>query len=124
MGIGTFVKPSNKQLTTPIQRGKSAPIDLILVAVVIALCIFGLLMVFSASTDYSLQAYRATKSASVAPYYIFYKQILLMIAGLAIATLLTRIDYHVYSKFAVPMMAITLGTLLAVLIFVQNVLGS
>jgi len=124
MGIGTFVKPTNKQVTSPVRREKSAPGDLILVAVVIALCIFGLLMVFSASTDYSLQAYRATKSAAVAPYYIFYKQILLMLAGVAIAILLSRIDYHIFTRFAVPMMAITLGALLAVLLFGENVLGS
>jgi cell division protein FtsW len=124
MGPGTFVKPSNKQVTAPVHREKSPPGDLILVAVVIALCILGLLMVFSASTDYSLQAYRDTKSAAIAPYYIFYKQLLLMLAGVAIAIVISRIDYHIFFRFAVPMMAITLGALLAVLIFGENVLGS
>ncbi len=124
MGLGAFVKPSLKQDTLPDRRKKSLTGDLILVTVVIALCIFGSLMVFSASTDYSLQAYRETKSAAVAPYYIFYKQLILMLGGIAVAVIVSRIDYHIYFKLAIPMMAGTLLLLLFVLIFGENVLGS
>jgi cell division protein FtsW len=124
MGIGTYVKPSTRKMDVPARRGKPRAGDLILVAVVIAICIFGLLMVFSASTDYSLQAYLDTKGPDVAPYYIFYKQLVLMLVGVIFAIVLARLDYQIFRKLAVPMMIITLGLLLAVLIFGEDVLGS
>lgn len=125
MGIGTYVKPSStKSTAAPARRAKPLPGDLILVATVIALCVFGLLMVFSASTDYSLQAYLLEKGPEVAPYFIFYKQLLLMLAGVVVAVALSRIDYHLFRRVAVPMMAVTLFLLIAVLFFGEEVLGS
>lgn len=124
MGIGTFVKPANNQPDTRSRREKLLSGDLILVAVVIAICVFGLLMVFSASTDYSLQAYLDTKGPAIAPYYIFFKQMVLMLIGIIFAVVLSRIDYHIFFKFAIPMMAITLALLLGVLLFGESVLGS
>lgn len=124
MGIGSFVKPSQRQLISPTTRKTSVSGDIILIAIVIAMCIFGLLMVFSASTDYSLWAYMDKMSPAIAPYYIFIKQLIIMLVGIGIVFLLSRIDYHIFFKFAVPMMAITLGLLIGVLIFGENVLGS
>lgn len=124
MGIGTYVRSSSKQPAVPARRGKPLTSDLILVAVVIALCVFGLLMVFSASTDYSLRAYLDEKGPVIAPYFIFYKQVALMLAGVVVAFVLSRFDYHLFRKFAVPMMVVSLALLFAVLLFGEDVLGS
>jgi len=47
-----------------------------------------------------------------------------MLGGIAVAVIVSRIDYHIYFKLAIPMMAGTLLLLLFVLIFGENVLGS
>ena len=54
MGIGTFVDRTLDPSTATHVRGQRAGGDLILIAAVIALVIFGLLMLYSASTDFSL----------------------------------------------------------------------
>jgi cell division protein FtsW len=82
---------------------------LILVAVVIALGIFGLLMLYSASPDFSQQTYGLA-------YYILSKQLLFMAIGILIAFILSRIDYHLWQKLAVPLMGVTVILLIAVLI--------
>lgn len=125
MGIGTYVRPSSRKSTAvPARRAKPVAGDLILVATVIALCVFGLLMVFSASTDYSLQAYLKEMGPEIAPYYIFLKQVGLMLGGVLVALVASRVDYHLYRKWAVPMMGLSLFLLIAVLIFGEEVLGS
>lgn len=109
MGIGTFVKHSSKPAAVTTKRGRGNNGDLILIAVIIALSIFGLLMLYSAGTDFSLQTYGSAT-------YIFNKQLLWMAIGAMTAFLLSRIDYHLWQKIAVPLMAITVVLLIAVLI--------
>jgi cell division protein FtsW len=108
MGIGTFVNQS-KPAATPVQRIKVLGGDLILLAAVIALCVFGLLMVYSASTDFSLLEYGK-------PYFVFNKQVLWMILGAAIAFVASRLDYHLMRKVAVPLMGVAILLLIAVLL--------
>ncbi len=109
MGIGTFVNRSAQPVATPIRRSRASIGDLIMVAAVIALGLFGLLMLYSASTDFSLLTYNsATK--------IFNKQLLWMAIGIIAAFVLSRIDYHIYRKLAIPLMVITIGLLIAVLL--------
>jgi cell division protein FtsW len=119
MGIGTFVSRNSEQAKTQ-PRGQQKPRrngDLILVAVVIALAIFGLLMLYSASTDFSLQMYGA-------PMYMFNKQVVFLIGGAVLAVVLSRIDYHAWRKYAVPLMAVTVVSLIAVLFNNQVRLGA
>ncbi|MBI4732951.1 MAG: cell division protein FtsW [Chloroflexi bacterium] len=117
MGLGTFVKPSTKPATATARRAKPITGDLVLVAIVIALCVFGLLMVFSASTDFSLLEYGK-------PYFTFNKQVLWMVLGSLIAVAISRLDYHLVRKVAVPMMGVTIVLLIAVLLAGENRLGS
>ena len=57
-GYRNFRKPvSQIRSPQPPRRTRTSTGDLILIAAVIALCIFGLLMLYSASTDFSLQTY-------------------------------------------------------------------
>jgi cell division protein FtsW len=109
MGIGAFVNQSARSRVAPANRSKRSGGDLILVAVTIALGIFGLLMLYSAGTDFSLLTYGSAT-------YIFTKQLLWMAAGALIAFILSRIDYHIWQKIAVWLMAATLVLLIAVLI--------
>ncbi len=109
MGIGTFVKQPARSTSASGKRSRSAGGDLVLVAVVIALGIFGLLMLYSAGTDFSLQTYGSAT-------FIFNKQLLWMAIGTLTAFILSRVDYHLWRKIAVPLMAVTVILLVAVLI--------
>jgi len=109
MGIGSFVNQSARPAPASARRVRAPGGDLILVAVVIALGIFGLLMLYSASPDFSQQTYGSA-------YYILDKQLLLMAIGTLIAFVLSRIDYHLWQKLAVPLMGLTVILLIAVLI--------
>jgi cell division protein FtsW len=109
MGIGTFVNRSARPITTPMRRSRASNGDLILIAAVIALCILGLLMLYSASTDYSLRF-------GVPPTYLFNKQLIWMALGTIAAFVLSRIDYHVWRKLALPLMIVTIVLLVVVLI--------
>ncbi len=112
MGIGTFVKQDSntRPARTPVQARGQRPSsgDLILVAAVVALTIFGLLMLYSASTDFSLQVYGS-------PMYMFNKQVIFLIAGTIIAFVLSRVDYHHWRRFSIPLMGVTVLALIAVL---------
>jgi cell division protein FtsW len=109
MGIGTFVTKSARTTTVTARGARGSNGDLILVAVVIALGIFGLLMQYSAGTDFSLRTYGSAT-------YIFNKQLLWMAIGTLSAFILSRLDYHLWRKFAVPLMGVTVILLIAVLI--------
>jgi cell division protein FtsW len=117
MGIGTFVKPASKPTNVQASRSRVFNGDLILVAIVIVLCVFGLLMVFSASTDFSLLKYGK-------PYFIFNKQILWMVLGTLVAVVVSQVDYHLVRKLAVPVMGVTVIALIAVLLVGESRLGS
>jgi len=108
MGIGTYVSRSNRPAAAAKRRVRAPGGDLILVAIVIALGIFGLLMLYSASPDYSLRTF---KSAD----FIIKKQFFFMALGTLVAFILSRIDYHVWQKYAIPMMGVIIFMLIAVL---------
>ena len=108
MGIGTFVNRPAQPATKTTLRTRTSTGDLILIADVIALSIFGLLMLYSASTDFSLLTYGS-------PTTIFEKQLLWMVIGIGVAVLLSSIDYHIWRKLALPLMVVTVIALLAVL---------
>jgi cell division protein FtsW len=85
-------------------------IDLWLVLTVFTLLIFGLLMVYSASTDYSMVVLRE------APSYMFRRQIVFALVGLTLAAFLTWMDYHVFRKLAIPLIIVTIIGLASVLL--------
>lgn len=106
MGERTFVTESNK----PNQSHSiKVPFDVPMLIIVIVLLVFGLLMVYSASWDFSM--YRGEK-----PTYMFGMQILWILIGLVFAAIASMVDYHHYRKFLVPVGLATLGLLITVLI--------
>jgi cell division protein FtsW len=108
-------------LQRPGVKNKAAygHVDLPLVLVLIVLGAFGLMMVFSASWDFSQAVYKS-------PTYIFFKQILFMAAGIAVAYVLSRIDYHIFKdrKVLLTIMGVTVFLLVSVLIVREVRLGA
>jgi cell division protein FtsW len=82
---------------------------LILIAAALALGILGLLMLYSASTDFSMRIYKS-------PTFIFNKQLLCMAIGIVAAFVLSRIDYHLWQRYALPLMVATIILLITVLL--------
>jgi cell division protein FtsW len=84
-------------------------IDVVLLLVVITLVIFGMIMVYSASYDFSL---RNSGNSN----FIFSRQMLWLALGLAGALFLTYLDYHYWRRLAVPAIIITIAMLIGVLL--------
>lgn len=84
-------------------------IDVPLLLVVITLLVFGLLMVYSASWDFSLLVYDS-------PTHIFSRQLQWLGIGLIALITLAWIDYHRWRRLAVPLMVATILALVGVLI--------
>lgn len=110
------VEPS-LQPPVPSVHKVGGSIDLPLLLVMIAILVFGLLMVFSASWDFSLAVYGE-------PMRMFNRQVLWLTLGLVIAYLLSRIDYHNWRTLSVPLMLATIGLLVAVLFINEIRLGA
>jgi cell division protein FtsW len=116
MGTGTFV---NERRFVEA-KGKPRPgggLDLPLIVLVIAALIFGLVMMFSASWDYSLQQYGS-------PTYMFEHQLRWLVVGLLAATALAVIDYHQWRRFIVLAMIGTVILLIVVLLVNEIRLGA
>jgi len=106
MGEGTYVTRSNQSGKT---RSINLPFDVPFLLIVIVLLVFGLLMVYSASWDFSILM-------GEGPTYIFGRQVLWVLLGLVFAVIASFINYHHYQKILVPMWLGTLLLLFAVLI--------
>jgi cell division protein FtsW len=97
-----------------VAPGKPAgEVDLLLLLVMLIFLVFGLLMVYSASTDFSMLIYKA-------PMHMFNRQVIWLGLGLVAAYILSRTDYHYWRKLSVPLMLGTI-TLLAVVLFVNEI---
>ncbi len=104
---------------TGTSQGRSTPaearrrlvrlgVDVPMVLVVATLMIFGLLMVYSASWDYSF-------ILTGSPTRIFARQVLWMVLGSVAATILAFLNYHNWRRLSVPAMGVTILALIAVL---------
>ncbi len=76
---------------------------------IITLIVFGLIMMYSASWDYSRTQYDS-------PTYMFQRQLMWLGIGLVIAFLFSRFDYHHWRKLIVPAMGLTVLLLVSVLL--------
>jgi cell division protein FtsW len=104
----------NKKLPIPINPAKFLRgFDMPLFVSVAALILFGLVMLYSASWDFSLGIYGD-------PMYMFLHQLQWLGLGLLIASFLAFFDYHHWRRLAVPALAITILLLLIVL-FVNEI---
>lgn len=87
-------------------------VDVPFVLVVATLMIFGILMVYSASWDYSFQLYGSYTR-------IFTRQLMWMGLGSVLAIGLAFFNYHIWRRLAVPAMIIT-GIMLVAVLFISD----
>lgn len=106
MGVGTFIKETLPQRAPRFSRGFDMP----LLVAVVALIVFGLVMLYSASWDFSRAAYNGDAM------YMFNRQLMWLGLGSAVALTLAFFDYHRWRKLVVPAMAFTILTLVIVLL--------
>lgn len=101
----------------PSVRKIGGSVDLPLVLIMMAILTFGLVMVFSASWDFSLAVYDD-------PLRMFIRQILWLALGLFLAYVCSRIDYHTWRKIVLPVMMVTIGMLVVVLAVSESRFGA
>jgi cell division protein FtsW len=100
-----------------MRRSPRLHIDVPILVVTCSLVIFGVLMVYSASADFSFQMYGS-------PTYVFKRQLIWLGLGTLVASLLTWMDYHIWRKLAVPAMLVALFGLVIVLFLQDERLGA
>ncbi len=91
--------------------------DFILLAVTVALTVIGLIMVFSVTFAPNVGQGRLN------PQWDFVKQAVFALVGLLILLITMRVDYHLWGKLAVPLIAVTLISLV-VLLFMPETNGA
>lgn len=122
MGNGVSMSTSRENVSSrnKARSGWRPPrlgVDVWLIIVVFTLMVFGLLMVYSASTDYSMVV------LGEAPNYMFKRQLIFAIVGLGVAAFLAWFDYHRFKKLAIPIIIVTIVGLAGVL-FVNEVINN
>ena len=85
------------------------PTGVALGVLVTVLCVFGLVLVGSASPVVSLITYHS-------PWTIFFRQVLWMVVGAGALLVFSRVDYRKWRRWSVPLVVGTLGLLVAVLV--------
>ena len=111
---GKSVAVEHKNKRRPLNLGVDVPLFL----VVIALLVFGLLMLYSASWEYSVSI------MGERPSYMLERQVRFLILGGFAAAAAFFFDYHRIKKFVIPMMLVTLIMLLLVIYFNEVLLGA
>ena len=117
MGTRTFVNdrsafhPSSK----PARSARS--VDVPLVLTVIALAVFGLIMLYSASFDFSFNEYGSST-------YMFVRQVKWLGLGIVVAFVLSLFDYHHWRKIVLFAMLVAIVLLITVLIINEIRLGA
>jgi len=111
------VKTESVKQQSKVHRPAWLGFDIPLVLVIISLLIFGILMVYSASADYSFQVFGSAT-------YVFQRQALWMGIGTLVMIVLTFINYHRWSSWALYLMIGTLGLLVGVLLLQEERYGA
>lgn len=114
MGTRTFVK-ERATFSPAIRLGRG--VDIPLVLAVVALVVFGLIMLYSASFDFSFNEFGS-------PTYMFSRQVRWLGVGILLATGLSLLDYHRWRQFVVFAMLGTIALLVTVLFINEIRLGA
>lgn len=91
--------------------------DYVLILAVAALVLLGLLMVFSTTLDWGYARFGD-------PLRFLKRQLLWLVLGVGVATVLARTDYHRWQTLAVPILGLTLVLLVLVLVFGEETMGA
>jgi cell division protein FtsW len=116
MGTRTFV---NERTTFSPANAKrlARGVDIPLILSVVALVVFGLIMLYSASFDFSFNTFGS-------PTYMFARQVRWLMLGIALAFGLSLFDYHHWRRVVVFAMLGTIALLLTVLFVNEIRLGA
>lgn len=114
MGARTFV---NDRFSFSFTRNWARGLDVPLVLTVTALVVFGLIMLYSASFDFSFNEYGSST-------YMFNRQLRWLALGAAAAFVLSLFDYHHWRRVVVLAMLGTIGLLISVLFINEIRLGA
>jgi len=90
------------------RRLVSLGVDVPLLLVTLILVVLGLMMVYSASTDFSLRVYGSANQ-------IFVRQVQVLLVSIVLAVILAFVDYHILCRFALPALLLTIALLVFVL---------
>jgi len=114
MGARTFV---NDRLSFSFARNWRRGADVPLMLTVVALLVFGLIMLYSASFDFSFSEYGSAT-------YMFNRQVGWLGLGILLAIILSLFDYHHWRRMVLVAMLATIGLLVTVLIVNESRLGA
>ena len=114
MGSRSFV---NDRLNLSFSRTFGRGLDMPLLMTVVALVVFGLIMLYSASFDFSFNEYGSST-------YMFLRQLRWLSLGIAVAFILSLFDYHLWRKLVVFAMLGTIALLVTVLFINEIRLGA
>jgi cell division protein FtsW len=114
MGTGTIV---NNRLAYSSAKKSRRGVDIPLILAVVALSVFGLIMLYSASFDFSFNQFGS-------PTHMFARQVKWLAVGILLAFGLARFDYHYWRNLAVFAMLATIGLLVTVLFINEIRLGA
>ena len=113
MGTSTLV--SERMKYSPVRR--LARVDIPLILAVVALVVFGLIMLYSASFDFSFNEFGS-------PTYMFARQVRWLGVGILLAFGLSLFDYHYWRNVVVFAMLATIALLITVLFINEIRLGA
>jgi cell division protein FtsW len=114
MGTGTFV---NERVPFAPAKRLARSVDIPLMLTVIALLVFGLIMLYSASFDFSYKEFGSST-------YMFTRQVKWLLLGITVAFMLSVFDYHHWRRVVVIAMLATMVLLVAVLFINEIRLGA
>jgi cell division protein FtsW len=114
MGTGTLV---NNRVSLSSVKKRARGVDIPLMLTVVALVVFGLIMLYSASFDFSFNQFGS-------PTYMFTRQLKWLGVGLLLAIGLSNFDYHHWRRVIVFAMLGTIGLLITVLFINEIRLGA
>lgn len=114
MGTRTFVDDRVKYSPT---KKLTHGVDIPMMLTVVALIVFGLIMLYSASFDFSYKEFGSST-------YMFARQVRWMLLGVSVAAGLSLFDYHHWRKMVIVAMLGTIGLLAAVLFINEMRLGA
>ncbi|HMZ54342.1 MAG TPA: putative lipid II flippase FtsW [Nitrospira sp.] len=106
--LGTLTLPWS---TSSQRASKRVPVDPALLAVTLVLALIGVVMVFSASAVVAGNRFHD-------PWYFLKRQVAWLVAGLLVMHVISRIDYTIWKKLAIPLLCG--GTLLLILVLIPS----
>jgi cell division protein FtsW len=120
MGVRAFINknlPSMAGVENKTRRPIALGIDIWFLLFVVALLVFGMVMVFSASWDFSYKAFRDS-------YHIFARQLQWLGIGTVLMIGAAFFNYHYWKKLVVPGMLGVILLLIGVLLLQEERLGA